>query len=189
MAEWLMFGSSIILAGITLAYVLLTRKLVKIQQEMLKISNTPEIQMFLTTRMRLLKVSTLDLFIQNIGTGFAIDIEFSGNFNEFQIQYRDDTIADWDIIKNGVSHLGPGNRYQIPVYYEYKPEDMPDKTLTANVTYKDSARNKQWKTFHINFKNIESYPQLGDMPIESIADTLIFIENHIREKNTRNDKE
>ena len=36
MMEWLTFISTLILAGITLAYVLLTRKMVKINQEMLK---------------------------------------------------------------------------------------------------------------------------------------------------------
>ena len=45
--EWLTFISTLILAGITLWYVLLTNKIVKIQQEMLKVSNTPEIQMLI----------------------------------------------------------------------------------------------------------------------------------------------
>ena len=47
MTEWLTFISTLILAGITLWYVLLTNKIVKIQQEMLKVSNTPEIQMLI----------------------------------------------------------------------------------------------------------------------------------------------
>ena len=45
--EWLTFISTLILAGITLWYVLLTNKIVKIQQGMLKVSNTPEIQMLI----------------------------------------------------------------------------------------------------------------------------------------------
>ena len=47
MTEWLTFISTLILAGITLWYVLLTNKIVKIQQEMLKVSNTPEIQILI----------------------------------------------------------------------------------------------------------------------------------------------
>ncbi len=47
MVEWLALFSTLILAGITLVYVLLTNKIVKIQQEMLKVSNTPEIQMLI----------------------------------------------------------------------------------------------------------------------------------------------
>ena len=189
MTEWLTFITTLILAGITLWYVLLTRQMVKINQEVLKVSTTPEIRMFLTMRNRTLKVSTLDLCIENIGTGFAFDVEFSGNFKDFPIQYTDDTIADWDIIKNGISHLGPDKRYQIPVYYDYKPEDMPEKILTANVTYENPVKNKQRKTFHINFKNIESYPQIGNISIENIAETLLFIENNIRVKNAGTDKE
>ena len=47
MVEWLALFSTLILAGITLVYVLLTNKIVKIQQGMLKVSNTPEIQMLI----------------------------------------------------------------------------------------------------------------------------------------------
>ena len=47
MTEWLTFITTLILAGITLWYVLLTRKMVKISQEMLRVSNTPEVQVSL----------------------------------------------------------------------------------------------------------------------------------------------
>ena len=63
MMEWLTFISTLILAGITLAYVLLTRKMVKINQEMLKISNTPDVQVFLTPKMQRINVIRLLTYV------------------------------------------------------------------------------------------------------------------------------
>ena len=177
--EWLTFITTLILAGITLWYVILTRQMVKISQEMLNVSNTPEVRVFLTPGTRMINLSTLDLCIQNIGTGFAFDVEFSGNFESFQVEFNVETLAELDIIKNGISHLGPDKRYQIPVYYDYKPEDLPEKILTINVVYKDSTKKVHTETFHLNFRKVEDYPQIGDPSLESIARSLRSINDNL----------
>ena len=189
MTEWLTFITTLILAGITLWYVILTRKMVKISQEMLKISNTPEVQVFLTPRIQAFELQTLDLCIQNIGTGFAFDIKFTGNFTSFHSEFDERSLADWDIMKKGISHLGPEKRYQRPIYWLTYPEKLPEEILTINITYKDSAKKEQGKTFRLNFKKVESYPQMGDPSLESIADSLLCIEENMREKNAGTDKE
>ena len=132
---------------------------------------------------------TLDICIQNIGTGCAFDIEFSGNFDDFRAQADDKTLGGWDIIKNGISFLGQNKRYQRVLYFVYEPENMPEKILTINVIYEDSTKNKHWKTYHLNFKQVESYPQKGDPSLESIADSLLCIEENMSEKNAGTDKE
>ena len=134
-------------------------------------------------------ISPLDLCIQNIGTGVAFDVKLSGNFDSFQVQFDDKTLADWDIIKNGISFLGPNKRYQRVLYFLYEPEKLPEEILTINVTYEDSRKNKHRKTYHLNFKKVESYPQMGDPSLESIADSLLRIEENMSEKNAGTDKE
>ena len=180
MAEWLMVIVTLILVVITGVYVWLTWKMVKINQETLKISNTPEVRVFLTKSPQRSKLVTIDLCVQNIGTGFAFYIEFSGNFGSFQRGFTDDTLADLDIIKNGIHFLGPGKRYQIPIYYDFKPEDLPDNILTANVTYEDPTKESHSKTYPLNFKHVESYPQIGDLSFDSITYSLQSIDDHLR---------
>ena len=65
--------ATLILVGITGWYVYLTR-------QMLKVANTPVIRMFLHAR-----GNSISLCVENIGTGFARDIKFTGDlsFNPF----------------------------------------------------------------------------------------------------------
>lgn len=48
---------------------------------MLRVANTPDVRMFLGNINGVGKVYTLDLCIQNIGTGFAYDLTFMGDFH------------------------------------------------------------------------------------------------------------
>ena len=171
MMEWLTFITTLILAGITLWYVILTRQMVKISQEMLNVSNTPEVRVFLTSGMILDSITARNLCIQNIGTGFAFDIKFSGNFNSQQAERR--------IIKDGISYLGPDKRYEIPTFSSYKSKDPPENILTINVVYTDSTKKPHRKTFHLNFRKVEDYPQIGDPSLESIARSLRSINDNL----------
>ena len=181
MVEWFMLISSLILAVITGVYAWQTRKLVKINQEMvkinqemLKLSNTPEVRVFLTPRLEVVGKTTLDLCIQNIGTGIAYNMKISGNLIG--------KLADWDIIKNGVSHFGPDKRYQIILYQNYEPGNMPEHIFTVHVTYEDSAKEKVSKSFPLDIRKVESYPQMGDPSFESIAESLKRIEGKLNNR-------
>ena len=69
-------GTAIFLAIITRRYVHLTREYVRLTNEILKATNKPEVIMFLRqTRF------AINLCIQNIGTGYASDITFTGDFS------------------------------------------------------------------------------------------------------------
>ena len=165
-------GSTVVLAIITLFYLLETRKMRLTTQEMLRVSNTPEVQVSLLYVDDNWKQHTLNLCIQNIGTGFAYNLKFDGNLSSVKFSY--DTLADNKIMKNGISHLGPGKRCQIPLSSKYKGEelDSPEEPLSIDVNYEDSAKKKKKYKCCLYFTKVEDYTQIGDPSLESIAESL-----------------
>ncbi len=146
----------------------------RVTLEMLRVSNTPEIQVPLY-RIRSWREHTLNLNIQNIGTGFAYNVNFDGNLSTVEISYN--TLADNEIMKNGINCLGPGKRYQIPLFRQYDQHDLPTTLLNMDVTYMDSANTPHDKTFQLDFTNVEGYTQIGDPSLYSIAESLRRIAN------------
>ena len=171
--------ATLVLVGITLWYVIETMRMRRTTQEMLKVSNTPEIQVSLY-RIRSWREHTLNLCIQNIGTGFAYDVEFDGDILSIQLRYG--TLAENEIMKNGISYLGPGKRYQIQLDFKYKEGelDIPEETRSIDVKYMDSAKNKENKSFSLDFAKAEGYHQIGDPALDSIAESLRRIDNTLR---------
>ena len=77
--------ATLVLAGITLWYVIETMKMRKITHEMLRISNTPDVRVFLGNINGVGEIYTIDLCIQNIGTGFAYDLSLRVTFIVFTL--------------------------------------------------------------------------------------------------------
>ena len=181
MVEWFMLISSVILAVITGVYAWQTRKVVTINHAMLNISNTPEIQVFLIPRRETIDMSTIDLCIYNIGTGFAFDLKFSGNFSSFHPSYGTHTLAECGIIRNGISHLGPDKKYQRPMYKlnGHNFVNLPNEILTMNVTYTGGTGRIHHRTFRLNFNHVDSYSRSVDPSIESIVVSLLSIDNNL----------
>lgn len=169
--------ATVVLVVVTILYLLETRQMRITTQEMLRVSNTPEIQVSLY-RIRNWSEHTLNLSIQNIGTGFAYDVEFDGDILSLQLRYNR-TLADNEIMKNGISYLGPGKRYQIELGFEYKGSelDIPEETRSIDVKYMDSANAPHDKTFPLDFTKAEGYHQIGDPALDSIAESLRRIAN------------
>lgn len=166
-------AATAILACITLWYVLVTQKIMKTSQEMLRVANTPEVQVsLLYGHDTFAQIPTIDLCIQNIGSGFAHDLKFSGSITSFKSKFSEKMLGEYDIIKNGVSHLGPGKRYQITLLDVVGNVPLPKEPFEMIVTYKDSAKNEKNETFSIDFTKNIGYRQLGDPSFESIADSL-----------------
>ena len=172
---------TLILTGITWRYVCLTGKLVRTSKETLRVSNTPKVQVSLTSHIRSEGIWTVDFCVQNIGTGFAYDIKFSGDLSSLYPQTSEDSLAEYPIIKSGISHLGPGKRYQIPIIWKSLELDLPEATFNVSVTYEDSEGTRHSDKFCLDFTKYEGYTQIGDPSINSIAMSLIRIEKTLRE--------
>ena len=173
--------ATVILVVITYLYVNLTRKLVGISQETLRISDTPKVQVSLTNHRQNYNVWTVDFCVQNIGTGFAYDLKFTGDLSSIRPQTGKESLAEYHIIKNGISFLGPGKRYQIPIIWQSLKLDLPEGTFDVDVTYRDSADIKHKEQFCLDFTEYEGYTQMGDPSFDSIANSLVCIDDTLRE--------
>lgn len=174
-------GATIVLATITYRYVKATERYVKIANETFRASDTPKVQVSLINQIRSADVSTVDFCVQNIGTGFAYDIKFTGDLSALYPQIRRESLAEYRLIKNGISHLGPGKRYQIPIIWKELKLDPPERTFNVGVTYRDSTRTKHEEAYYLDFNKNEGYTQIGDPSIDSIARSLRSIEKTLRE--------
>ena len=174
-------GATIVLAVITSRYVKATNRYVEIADETLRASDTPKVQVSLINRIQSYGIWTVDLCVQNIGTGFAYDIKFSGDLSSLYPQTGRESLAEYSIIKNGISHLGTGKRYQIPIIWQPLNLDPPEKTFDVGVTYRDSAGTPHKEEYCLDFTKNEGYTQIGDPSIEHIARSLAHIDKTLRE--------
>ena len=174
-------GATIVLAIITYWYVKATERYVKIANETFRASDTPKVQVSLINQMRSPDVWTVDFCVQNIGTGFAYDIKFTGDLSALHPQTSRQALAEYPIIKNGISHLGPGKRYQIPIIWKDLKLDPPERTFNVSVMYRDSTGTKHKEAYCLDFTKNEGYTQIGDPSIDSIARSLAHIEKTLRE--------
>ena len=175
--------ATLILVGITLWYVIETMRMRRTTQEMLRVSNTPEIQISL-----LIGRGTFDLCIENIGTGFAYDVKFAGTITSFSPRDEDITLGEYEVIKNGISHFGSGKRYRIPLLWTYLEEYLPEEPLSMDVTYTDSTKKEKKKSFLLDFRKVENYSHPEDPSLDSIAQSLRHIDQTLQKSDRRFDR-
>ena len=172
--------ATLVLAGITLWYVIETMKMRKITHEMLRISNTPDVRVFLGNINGVGEIYTIDLCIQNIGTGFAYDLKFTGDFHRIHPVTSKTSLAEYDIIKDGISYLGPGKFIPILLYFNEK-SNLPDPPINGKVNYRDSENTEYDARFCLNFEKLEGYPQLENQSLDNIAFYLRGIDDTLRD--------
>ena len=73
-------NSGLIAAIATVVLVVITLRYVRLTQEILKATNKPEVIIFL----RFNNDGTISLRIENIGTGYASDVEFAGDLLSYK---------------------------------------------------------------------------------------------------------
>ena len=127
--------TTIVLTGITAVYVYLTRL-------MLKTTNTPVVRMFLHA-----SEYSVTLCVQNIGTGFARDIKFTGNLSFKPTQPGAAALGDLKPFKDGIDYLGPGHKSETFLFHRAETADLPAHGFDVTVSYKDLANFKGKETF------------------------------------------
>ena len=148
-----------ILAFITWRYVLLTRR-------MLEANNKPELLVFLFPAEGF--EYSINLCIQNIGTGFASNVKFTGDLS-FQPLYQNLPLKHMGIFKNGIDNLPPGKKIEIPLFHTQK---IPQKSLNITVTYTDSMKNKYTEAFLLEFNKWIGFRRFQSNSFQKIASSL-----------------
>jgi hypothetical protein len=137
--------ATLILVGITGWYVYLTR-------QMLKVANTPVIRMFLHAREH-----DIFLCVENIGTGFARNIKFTGDLS-FKPTFsnnnsRDKPLKELEPFKSGIPYLGVGHKQKRIISGTQEFLSLPKQAFDIIVTYNDLGIAKEKKTFSFEFGN------------------------------------
>lgn len=174
--------TTIVLAYITYQYLKETRKIRETSQEMLRVANTPDVRMFLGNINGVGTLSTIDLCIQNIGTGFAYDLTFMGDFHRIHPVVSNVSLAEFDKIKDGISYLGPGKFIIILLYLNDDKTEiaLPNPPIDVKINYKDSTTAEYDAKFCLDFTKLEGYPQLDNMSLDNIAFYLRNIDDTLR---------
>ena len=158
----------------------------RLTKKIVKFSNTPKVRVFLAPINGLRQYPfTIDLCIQNIGTGFAYDVKFACDLSHIQPYGSKITLAEYDVIKDGISHLGPGKYYPILLcnYISendgYTPEP-PTDVIDIEVSYRDSENKKYEEKYTLDFSKIDNFPHIDNISLEEIALSLRGVEEIVR---------
>ena len=174
--------ATIALAVITWRHVLLTR-------DMLKASNTPEVVMFLVLRRNV----ELLLRVENMGTGYASDINFTGDLS-FEIPGRG-PLGEVEPFKNGINYLGSGYRVDTFLFTVDDVDTVRKHIFDITVSYKDSVNGEhESRPFRFGdwddvstFTNVETVDDEIVGCLESVWEALDDIRNKIAPNNTVDD--
>ena len=177
--------STIVIAIATGALVFVTRQYAKATEryaetteKALKAADTPNIRVYLSQSSAGGTVYTLDLCIHNIGTGFAYDVKFTGDFLCFSPQFDNAPLAEYGIMRNGIDFFAPGKQCRIMLFLQYKQQDLPQRAFNIVVDYRDSVGERHKSEFELDFTKVETYSQIHDPSLHSIAVSLRFIYEH-----------
>ena len=166
--DFLNSNTGVITAIATVALVVLTRQYVKLIREIRTENDKPKVIVFLSHIYLSYEVTTLELCVQNAGTGSAYDVKFAGDLSIYpNISHQ--PLADYKIIKNGISYLAPGKVYHIPLFWQHEQTNIPQETLGVVVTYRDEQNRKCEETFYLNFRKSEGSGQTGNPSIDGMV--------------------
>ena len=170
--EWLEMANliaGIIMVIVTIVLVCITRRYVILTGELVKSTNKPEI--FVSIRPHETHIYCVNLCIENIGTGVARDVKFTGD-----LSFAPDgelSFEELGFIKKGISDFGPGHKIVHFLVSMIERKDLFEREpLEINVTYKDSLNNPYERNFSLDFSQWENLTKLGDKPIEDRINNL-----------------
>lgn len=169
-SDWLTAISAAIQAIATIVLVVFTIIYVKLTSRISRATNQPEIMVSL--RPHEAYVDLAMLWIENVGTGVARNVKFTGDFS-FSFDGKTQ-LNDLGFLNDGIDVLGPGQKISHFLVSTLENPDvlkMPGFELT--VTYSDSSRKRQDKKFfHLNFGEYEGTTTIGGVPLFDIAKAL-----------------
>lgn len=169
--------SSIVIAIATVTLVGITFWYTRITNEILKATNKPEVIIFFHYG-----ENSVNLCVQNIGTGYATDIKFTGELSFTPIDPGDKALKELEPYKSGIDYLGCGHKIETFLFTTHDIHKLSvrfNHPMNITVTYKDSANTEYEKTHLFDFHNWENTkhfisPQSDNLatPLKKIASIL-----------------
>ena len=178
---------SCLLCVLTFFYVWLTYTLVLENRKTRQLLSAPKILVY--ARPRTEWINFVDLTIENIGQGMALNVHFKldPDFEFMQGCFLRAT----GFVKNGLDHFGPNEKIQI--FLTNLVEDYQKKLenpFKIEVSYEDEEKRKYKDTFKIDFSVFDNIKQVGEPPIYRIAESIEEINKMLKsvEKDKKSSK-
>ena len=133
---------TIVLIGVTLWYTRITK-------DILKATNKPQVILYLHYSNR-----NVSLCVENIGTGYASDINFEGSLLSFKQMRLDGlTLGELEPFKSGINYLGSGYKIETYLFSSGQLSSIEKKSHNIVANYKDSTNTQEEEKFTFEFGN------------------------------------
>ena len=175
--------SAFITAGATVILAVITKRYVQLTQDILKATNTPEVILFFHYG-----ENSVNLCVQNIGTGYASDIKFTFTGDRPFKPYPpgDKALKELEPYKNGIDYLGCGHKIETFLFSthdtSHKISVRFNHPMNITVTYKDSANTEYNKTFTFEFQDWENVKHFISQQNGEVTNELKKIANILQQK-------
>ena len=185
-------ASAVVTAGATLVLAFITRRYVRLTNEILKATNKPEVILFLNLN----SAASTMLHVQNIGTGYASDVTFTGDLSFKPTVPGDKSLKETEPFKSGIKYLGPGQKIESLLFILEHAGSVPVHSFTIGVSYRDSANTLHKNSFRFDIGNWMSnsrqfiHPQTDEIEhtLKNINQNLRQIRDKMPSNNTPNNQ-
>ena len=179
--EWLNANDGVVIGIATIVLVGITGYYAYLTWRMLKVNNTPEIEISL--RLHEAYTHCVILCIENIGTGEARNVQF-----QTDLSFKPDgerSLEDVGFLRNGINYLGPGKKKEhFLVSVIGKLDDLKNTPLEIGVTYSDSVKKVYERAFHLDFEENQGLATIGRPPLFEIAEAAKTMKEELRHFTT-----
>jgi len=172
---------SALVTGATIAYAILTWRLVSETKRMREAQTEPKVSVTIQPREEW--INFIDMVIQNIGPGQARNIKFDVN-PDFEYT-KGMFLSELGPMKNGLGYLAPNQKLQFFLTSMAENfEEKRKKSFEITVSYENSAHKKYEDVYVIDFSPLIGLSRLGEPALYKIAKNIELIQKDINHLST-----
>jgi hypothetical protein len=171
---------SLVVAGATVFYAVLTHRLVSETKRMREVQTEPALSIWSEPSDH--GINFLNLVIENSGQGAAHEIALvpTPNFQRFRGKY----LGDLGLFKHGIRHLAPRQRITFFLTsmldaVHGSADDLSRLDFVIEARYRSGVGRQYVDSFPIHFESFEGFGTIGTPPLISIAQDLDRLQKDI----------
>lgn len=177
MSNSLLLLFSGVVAASTVAYAILTWKLVSETRRMRKVQTEPNI--FVSIQSKEYWIGFIDLIIENIGLGPACNLRFEIK-PDFEYS-KGRFLSSLNFMKNGVNRLAPGRKIVYFLTSIIGREDLSTAKYEIKVGYENCLGESYKASYILDFSEFWGIRRIGEPPLKSIVKHLESIKRDIND--------
>ena len=181
--EFLNGNSGAITALATVILVIITWWYVRITKDILQATNKPQVILFLRYSHR-----SISLCVQNIGTGYASDVEFGDDLSFKtidRVRRECKALKDMEPFKSGINFLGAGHKLDTLLCHDVDAQDLEKRSFNILVSYKDSSGKTFKQLFPFDLGNWENTSQFITPDTDDVANAVENVAVQLERMTTR----